>query len=420
MKILWLKTELLHPVDKGGRIRTYQMLRELRKSHEITYLTLDDGTAGEEEIRKADEYCHELIRIPHARAPKFTPKFFAELAANVFSDLPYFLQKYRADGMRAEIERRDRDGSYDVLVCDFLVPAVNLPGTLDRPAVLFQHNVEAEIWRRHAEVASDPIRTAYFRSQWRRTVAFERAVSQRFDRIVAVSRQDKQTFEREYDLTDVAVVETGVDIDFFRPTGRPIVPKRIVFTGSMDWLPNVDGMQWFVGEVFPAIKERHPDASLAIVGRDPGPPVRQLAEGRDDVIVTGTVDDVRPWVEEAAVYVVPLRIGGGTRLKIYEAMALERPVVSTAVGMEGLPIHDGEELRIVDEPARFAEQVSDLLSDADEARALGLRAAERVRSDFGWSTVSLDFSRFCEEARDGVSPVGSEPSSEEEEVATCV
>ena len=194
MRILWLKTELLHPVDKGGRIRTYQMLRELKREHEITYLTLDDGTAGPNEVEGAEEYCHELIRIPHRRSAKYTARFFSELALNVVSDLPYFLQKYRADEMRRKIERRQEAGDFDVLVCDFLMPAVNLPPALSHPSVLFQHNVEAEIWRRHANVASGPFRRLYFKTQWDRTRAFEGAICRRFDRVVAVSEQDRATF----------------------------------------------------------------------------------------------------------------------------------------------------------------------------------------------------------------------------------
>lgn len=418
MKILWLKTELLHPVDKGGRIRTYQMLRELRKVHEIAYLALDDGTAGPAEVEGASEYCHELVRIPHRRTRKLTPAFFRELALNVFSPLPYFLARYRSEPMRAEIERRDRAGSFDVLVCDFLVPAVNMPARLERPCVLFQHNVEAEIWRRHAEVASDPLRRAYFGRQWRRTLAYEAEACRRFDRVVAVSRQDAATFARDYGIEDAAVVETGVDIDYFRPAGRrERRADHVVFTGSMDWLPNVDGMEWFVAEIWPRIRAARPDATLAIVGRDPNPAVRQLGERHPEITVTGTVPDVRPWVEEASVYVVPLRIGGGTRLKIYEAMALERPVVSTAVGMEGLPVDDGEEIVVADEPDAFAARVVELLRAPERGRALAERAARRVRKDFAWETVAVDFARICEQAR--ARPV-VETATENEEWLTCV
>ena len=234
------------------------------------------------------------------------------------------------------------------------------------------------------------------------------------------SEQDRTTFEREYGLEDVAVVETGVDVDYYRPAARrPLDPDRIVFTGSMDWMPNEDGIAWFVEEILPRVRERRPGATLAIVGRDPSPTVRQLAERHDFVTVTGTVPDIRPWVEEGAVYVVPLRIGGGTRLKIYEAMALERPVVSTAVGMEGLPVRHGEDLVIADEAERFAEEVTRLLEWPEEASALGRKAAERVRRDFGWAKVAADFAKFCEEARASVVDAGHEPPIEEE-LATCV
>ncbi len=399
MRILWLKTELLHPVDKGGRIRTYHMLRELRREHEIVYLALDDGSAGSSEVEAASEYCHELVRVPHRLAPRRSARFFAELAANAASRLPYAVQRYRSGALRDEIRRRDERGAHDVLVCDFLAPAVNLPARLAGPAVIFQHNVEAEIWRRHAEVASDPLRRAYFRSQWRRMRAFEGAACRRFDRVVAVSRADRDTLERDYGLDGVSVVETGVDVAYFTPADRrPMRPRHLVFTGSMDWLPNQDAMVWFVGDILPLIRERHPDVTLAIVGRDPTPAVRQLAARVPGVTVTGRVPDIRPWVEEAAIYVVPLRIGGGTRLKIYEAMGLERPVVSTSVGMEGLPVGHGEELRVADGAPAFAEEVVGLLERPEAARALGARAAARVRRDFSWARVATDFSRACEDA----------------------
>src|SRR5206468_6323837 len=127
MRILWLKTELLHPVDKGGKIRTYQMLKELKREHHVTYLTLDDGTADEQAREKASEYCHEVICVPHRNREKFTNGFYAELALNLLSPLPYFMKKYKSAQMKREISKRLSDSSLDVLVCDFLVPSINVP-----------------------------------------------------------------------------------------------------------------------------------------------------------------------------------------------------------------------------------------------------------------------------------------------------
>src|SRR5688572_30001671 len=152
MKILWLKTELLHPVDKGGKIRSYNMLRELKRSCHITYLTLDDGTADTDARELASEYCHELVCIPYRQHEKFTTGFYIELMANLTSELPYAIKKYQSRAMRNEVATRVAGGNFDVLVCDFLAPAVNVPPRLNCPSILFQHNVEAMIWKRHYEV----------------------------------------------------------------------------------------------------------------------------------------------------------------------------------------------------------------------------------------------------------------------------
>lgn len=399
VRILWLKTELLHPVNKGGRIRTYNMLRELKQEHEVIYLTLDEEPGEREALERSTEYADEVIRVPHEVAARHSVRFYTEVARNLVSRLPYSLERYHSEKMRRAVARTLEEREVNVLVCDFLTSAVNLPGQLSVPSVLFQHNVEAEIWRRHRDVADNPVERLYFHHEWKRIRDFEARACRRFDRVVAVSEEDRETLEDAYELDDVASVETGVDTDYYRPReGYPPRPSHLVFTGSMDWLPNEDAMAWFVREVLPRIREDVPDATLSIVGRRPSQAVLDLEDQAPGVTVTGGVPDVRPYLEEASVFVVPLRIGGGTRLKIYEAMAMERPVVSTRVGKEGLPVNHGEELRVADEPADFAAEVSRLLGDPDEARRLGRRGAERVRRDFGWDRVADSFARICEDA----------------------
>jgi sugar transferase (PEP-CTERM/EpsH1 system associated) len=399
LHILWLKTELLHPVDKGGRIRTYQMLRALKREHHVTYLTLDDGTAAPEARALASDYCHELICVPHRTRAKFSASFYAELARNVVSPLPYFMQKYVSTEMRREIETLCAREQFDVLVCDFLQPSVNLPARLPLASVLFQHNVEAMIWRRHYEVQANPVKRAYFRAQWRKAVAYERAACRRFDCVVAVSRDDAETMRREYGVERVTDVPTGVDTEFFRPSGATQrEPHSLVFTGSMDWLPNEDAMQYFIKEIMPRVRREVPDVTLTIVGRDPFPSLIEQSRRDPSITVTGRVEDVRPYMERAAGYVVPIRIGGGTRLKIYEAMAMEQPIVSTTVGAEGLPVRDGEELLLADTPDEFAAAVVSVLTDDALARSLGARAATVVREHHGWEEVAGRFAEACERA----------------------
>jgi len=268
-----------------------------------------------------------------------------------------------------------------------------MPDRLPCPGILFTHNVEAEIWRRHAENAANPLSRYLLRQQWRRMLRFERTALGRFDLVLAVSEADRDTFQRLYPDTlrsPAHVVQTGVDTAYFAPSTAPGRPAHLVFTGSMDWLPNEDGMQYFVRDILPRIRQVEPDATLSIIGRSPTPAVKRLAEDAG-IEVTGRVDDVRPHIAAGAVYVVPLRIGGGTRLKIFEAMAMGKAVVSTTVGAEGLPVTPGQNIVIADEPARFAQAVVHMIRDGDARRKIEAAARRIVVDRYDWAAVAQDF-----------------------------
>ena len=405
MHILWLKTELLHPLDKGGRIRTYQMLRQLLRHHRITYLALDDGNRAPDAIERAAEYCTDLVRVPLRTSARGSPRFYTELLRNLFSPLPYAVAKYRSPAMERMIDRLVERDTPDVLVCDFLAPSVNVPDDLPVATVLFQHNVEAMIWQRHATVATGRLRRAYLGRQWQRMHAYERAQCRRFSHVVAVSAEDAAWFAGEYGASAVSHVPTGVDTEYYRPSGDvPRAPREIIFTGSMDWMPNEDAVRHFSSAILPLIEEQIPDVRFTIVGRNPSPSIKSLAERHPQVQVTGTVPDVRPFLERAAVVVVPLRVGGGTRLKIFEAMAMEKAIVTTTIGAEGLPVRDGDHLLIADNSDAFAAAVVRLLRDPASCERLGQRAATLVRSRFGWTRAAEEFADSCRQALAAVAP----------------
>ena len=395
MRILWLKTELLHPVDKGGKIRTYNMLKELKNEHHVTYLTLDDGSASAEERKRSTEYCHDLICIPHRRWEKFTPGFYFELLLNLVESRPYAIKKYESAAMLREIVELERRNCFDFIVCDFLAPAANVPRNLASPTILFQHNVEAMIWKRHYEIQTNLIKKAYLYNQWQKMRRFEKQMCRDFDCVIGVSAEDREQMKRDYGAQTVFDVPTGVDTDYFQPRGVQPSAHSMVFTGSMDWLPNEDAIKYFMQEIMPLIKKKVPDAALTVVGRNPPPALVELSKEDPSLIITGRVEDVRPYIEESAAYIVPLRIGGGTRLKIFEAMAMERAVVSTTVGAEGLPVSNGIELLVADEPAAFANAVITLLTNSSYAVQLGQRAASIVRQNHGWRQVTESFVSIC-------------------------
>jgi polysaccharide biosynthesis protein PslH len=399
MHILWLKSELLHPVDKGGRIRTYQMLRALARQHQVTYLALDDGTADPDAIQKASEYCDRVEVVPFAPPAKASVAFYAALFGNLFSALPYAVAKYDVPAFRAKIRELCATGSIDIVVCDFLAPSINVPNDLGVPVLFFQHNVESMIWERHAQVSANPVMRAYMHSQWRRMYRFEAGECRRFTRVVAVSREDAEVFRREFGVSDVPDVPTGVDTDYFvRQPDVARAPGSMVFTGSMDWMPNEDGIAWFVETTLPKIRAAVPTATLTIVGRNPTAKVRALHAPDAGVTVTGSVPDVRPYLASSQLFIVPLRVGGGTRLKIYEGMTMGLPTVSTTIGAEGLPVVDGEHLVLADTPDTFARECIALLQDSARSIAMGNAADEYVRQHFGWDGVARRFAEFCQAA----------------------
>jgi glycosyltransferase involved in cell wall biosynthesis len=257
--------------------------------------------------------------------------------------------------------------------------------------------------------AANPVARQLLAQQWRRMLRFERDALGRFDLVLAVSDTDSRTFERLYPgtiQTPIHVVQTGVDTQYFTPTAPDIARRaHLVFTGSMDWLPNEDGMLYFVREILPLIRAQEPDATLSVIGRAPTPAVRRLAE-EHGVEVTGRVDDVRPHIAAGSVYIVPLRIGGGTRLKIFEAMGMAKAIVSTTVGAEGLPVTPGTDIAIADEPHAFAEAVVRLIRDGGARQRLEAAARSLVVARYDWSAVAQDFedalARVCHSEREPV------------------
>ncbi len=394
MKILWLNAGLLLPLDKGGKLRTWHLMRHLAERHDITYLSFAEPTQTDEHRQGMREVCSRLITVPRSDAAKGTLRFYADAARYIVDPVPYAVAKYRSAAYRAKVDELLRERRFDTVICDFLPPVVNMPRVLPCPSILFTHNVEAEIWRRHAETAGNPVASRLLGQQWRRMLRFERQAVEGFDLVLAVSDADGQTIERLYPgaaRAPIHVVKTGVDTAYFTPQpDRATRPAHIVFTGSMDWLPNEDGMQYFVREILPLVQRAEPEATLSIIGRSPTPAVKRLA-AEAGVDVTGRVDDVRPHVAAGSIYVVPLRIGGGTRLKIFEAMSMAKAVVSTTIGAEGLPVTDGRDIVIADEPSAFAAAIVRLIRDTAARREIESAARRLVVERYDWSAVAQDF-----------------------------
>jgi glycosyltransferase involved in cell wall biosynthesis len=389
MKILWVKSDFLHPTSRGGQIRTLETIRRLHQKHEVHYMAFENP-AEPEGVARAKEYCSYVYPVKHEPPRKRSLAFALQVAGSVFSSLPVAVARWTSPAMKQALGDIQSRQKFDAVVCDFLHPAANFDSLAG--CVLFQHNVETMIWRRHTEHAGDPLQRAYFELQAKRLFEFEKKACLEAGRVIAVSEADSRMMRDMFGARDIVSVPTGVDIDYFRRPEDTAPPATdLVFVGSMDWMPNTDGVHYFVREILPLIRRRYPECSVTVVGRKPSPDILALGEADPRIRITGTVPDVRPFLWDAKVSIVPLRIGGGTRLKIYEAMAAGVPTVSTTVGAEGLDIAHPSNIRLADTPETFAADCIAMLSDRREASRMSAEALHLVTSRFSWDRITQDF-----------------------------
>ena len=296
MRILFIQNRPLFPADTGGKIRTLNILRHLAQWHDVTYLC-NAAPGDEEHLPKMRDLGLRIESIARPAVKWGTVGFYRQMAANLVSRVPFNVARHYDRRVRDAARALTASESFDLVICDFLQTALHADGLSGPKRVLFQHNVEAQILKRHAETAGSRLKRQYMGLQWRRMQRFEAETGRDFDAVVAVSDTDREVFERDYGWPHVRVIDTGVDVDYFRPTITPVHDGRVLFLGSMDWLPNQDGVQHFVRDIWPLIRQARPDATFQVVGRNPPPPIRALGEV-PGVEVVGTVPDVRPYLAE--------------------------------------------------------------------------------------------------------------------------
>ena len=392
-RVAFISPVFLFPADAGGKIRTANILRGLRESgrFEITLLSPATGAQQADWRGELDRVCDDFIGwTPSPARPRWrrAPDLLSSMPVNVVAD--------RTAAAVAAISQTLAAERFDVVVFDFVHAAVLRPADLGGATVCFTHNVEAEIFERHAQTAaSAPLRWLWA-SQARKMRHFEREVLRRFTRVVTVSERDAQKFADGIGLTTARAIPTGVDLDFFSWQPPACGSPTVVFTGSMDWEANVDGVRFYLDEVWPRVRARMPDAQLRVVGRHP--PESLTRRGVPGVTFTGFVDDVRDHVRDAQAFIIPLRVGGGTRIKAFEAMAMGLPVISTRIGIEGLDVVDGRHFLCADGPDALADATLRLLSDAGLGLQLSRAARELVEARFGHRVAADVFGSILIEA----------------------
>ena len=398
MRLLFLDEEFPYPLNSGKRIRTYSLVSRLAGRCAVDYLAF--GRAGSEAaqaLARAGVTVHPVeVDLPAKRGAGF----YWRLLRNLAQRDPFSVTSHHHRRFAAAVDQHLMSRRYDAVVCEWTPYAQYVRHHRDVPRIVNAHNIEHRIWERLAAHEPNPLRRAYIAvqaSKWRR---FESGVFGSMDGATAVSRGDQAAIREMNARLTTALVENGVDLEGFRPADGEGEDGQLVFVGSLDWLANQDAVRHMAADIMPLVRREMPDAELSVVGRHPPAAIEDLS-GRDGVTVVGTVPDVTPWVARAGVYVVPLRVGGGSRLKILEAMAMGRAVVSTTVGAEGLEVQDGRHLVIADGPEAFARAVVDLARDPRRRRELGLAGRRLVEDRYGWDNLATRYCEFLDEVVGG-------------------
>jgi len=389
MKVLWVKAGKLLPPDTGGKIRSYNILKLLAAQHHVTLLTYYGGQRDADYERDIEYRLPGAVTLLTAAPAENTARQIISYIAGLPSATPFAVSKFTAPEVRHTLDVWFKDRLFDVAVCDFLSASLNFPRTLSIPTVLFQHNVESALWRRQAQWELKWLKKLAFKMEAAKMARYERAVLSRFAHIIAVSDHDRDQMKTMVDASRITVVPTGVDLDQYRATeGTGSTELLVLFLGSMDWEANIDAVEYFCQDIWPLVLAKVPGARFRIVGRSPHARVQKLAS--TSVEVTGTVPSAVEHLREARVFVAPFRIGGGTRLKIYEAMAMGKAVVSTSVGAEGLDVSHGRDILLADDAAAFAEGVAMCLGDEKTSRRYGA-AARELTNRHGWPVIVKRF-----------------------------
>jgi glycosyltransferase involved in cell wall biosynthesis len=389
MRILWVKAGKLLPLNTGGRIRSYNILKHLASHNEVTLLSYYGGERDHDYEAEIDQQLPGTLSIYTGQPDTSTLRGLIDYLRRLPSPAPYAVSKFTSRAVQEIVERWINEQRFQVAVCDFLSASRNFPSSLATPTVLFQHNVESILWERQNRREKNLVKRIAYQIEAKKMRRYERLALEKFHHILAVSENDRFEMSAMTDSSRISVVPTGVDLSSYKAAGGdPSTTPVVTFLGSMDWEPNIDGVLYFCREIWPSVQASVPEAEFRIVGRNPHPKINALAN--DSIKLIGSVPSVVEYLSDTTVFVVPLRIGGGTRLKILEAMAMGKATVSTSIGAEGLDVNDGSDILIADTSSSFAESITDLLTNRHLRKSLEAAAARKA-AQYDWSVVSARF-----------------------------
>lgn len=397
LKVLVVDEELPYPLLSGKRIRTFNLLKHLSNDHRIAFLChrnsdpeeLNLASAAFKDLGIRVEFLQRSLPPQTLLMPK--TRLVGELVRNLVSPYPYFVQKQLSSELFSKVASISRREDVDLVHFEWTPYAAAMGKQIRKPWVIDAHNVESLIWQRYSEVETNWFKSRFIQGQWKRTVNFERKMFQGASHTVFVSQSDQAIARTQFGCRTSSVVDNGVDTAGYEFSARTYeVAPTFLFLGSLDWRPNLDGVYFLLDKVWPFIRSRYPNAHLEIVGRNPCQSLAKRILAEPNCTLHASVPDVRPFLAVAAAMIVPLRIGGGSRLKVLEAAASGLPVISTGVGIEGLELEADTHYVLADTAEQMISAVSRICNRENSAQLVRMTKSARQLIDdrYDWSSLA--------------------------------
>jgi sugar transferase (PEP-CTERM/EpsH1 system associated) len=391
MKLLWISQNLPFPPKTGVLQRNYNLIREASRFADVHLLAIlkqdilpnFDAALAEREL---STLCRriQVVRMPIEESKL---RFLSVVVRSLFTRAPFTANWADSPVLRDAVAQAMREGPFDAVYFDTVSLAGYRSMVGSTPSALNHHNIESSLFARRLGYEQHPLKRFYFRMEAAKLRRYEAEVGRTFETHLVVSTLDGERLQAICPGVSTSVVANGVDIDYFRPGAAPPERGHLVMVSGMNWFPNRDAVLYFVDAIWPVLSAGRPDLRLTIVGAGAPDAVTRLAARDQRVTVTGWVDDVRPFMERAQVYLCPMRDGGGTRLKILDALSMGKAIVATTMALEGIDVAPEQEVLVADDPQQFVAQVIRLVDDPERSRQLGVRGREFAVEHFSWPAI---------------------------------
>ncbi|MCD6565053.1 MAG: glycosyltransferase [Bacteroidales bacterium] len=387
MNILFLATNYPYPPDSGHNLRTFNILKGLAEYHKVFFVGFNKHGRA---VNVNDTIAKICASVNVFMAPEDISRgsLFGSLTRNLFSSYPFVAEKYYRKEIRDRIKIIMSVNSIDLVHCDILHMARYLEDISYVPNLLTEHNIESNRLRTLVYNSKNPFFKLYMYLQYKKLFLFEQRMINEFDLVVAISPEDINGLKVMAPKANLTCLPNGVDTDFFKPA--PVLPesKSIIWTGGMRDMYNKEAMNYFCSRIFPNIYSKIKGLKFVVIGDSPTPSVIELARRYEGVEIRGYVDDIRPFIESSMVFVAPLKSGGGTKLKVLNAMSMGKAVVTTKIGAEGIDVINGQHLVIADDPDSFARNIVELLNSSNNIKRLGENARRLIIEKYDWRIIS--------------------------------